>query len=372
MLKNYSFSTNINPPNSINQKKQMEKYDDYIRLNSRISYFDVHIDKKPKSNTTNTVNVVVELEQNINYKLNLNPIPNSNPNNLTQYMGKILHLSVNYLNERNDWKSFNTNANSQIYYTPYDSDTLKYLKTKYMCEKINEFSQNNKIYLMENYFQIISEVGKSVLDLPTFNSNTNFYTSTTLLNEKKIYDGISQMEILTNPDKIFIKQIQIRTRAKNINNSNQLDIFENQHMNNPHINNQPNDFDNYRNIVWDLEFEPTPYGYKILGLDDFMHISFVGCEEIFLDIVYDSIETNVNLYPMELKYSRCVYNNTIKTNLKKNLYANEEYYVVDIIDWITQEQIDIDMEEKQFGNIYGTNYNILRMMSGMSGLSYSN
>ena len=55
------------------------------------------------------------------------------------------------------------------------------------------------------------------------------------------------------------------------------------------------------------------------------------------------------------------------------MYENEESYSVDIIDWIVYEVIDINQQQQMYGNIYGTNYNILRIMSGMiGGLKYSN
>jgi hypothetical protein len=81
-----------------------------------------------------------------------------------------------------------------------------------------------------------------------------------------------------------------------------------------------------------------------------------------------------------LKFTTCHYNFIIKTNLIKNLYENEESYSVDIVDWIWNEAINIDLEEQKFGNMYGTDYNavkimggmsLLRIMSGMGGLSFS-
>jgi hypothetical protein len=58
--------------------------------------------------------------------------------------------------------------------------------------------------------------------------------------------------------------------------------------------------------------------------------------------------------------------------LATHLYENEETYSVDIVDWIVQEVIDIKQQEQMYGNIFETNYDILRIMEGMPGLTYSN
>ena len=66
-----------------------------------------------------------------------------------------------------------------------------------------------------------------------------------------------------------------------------------------------------------------------------------------------------------------LYNLTIKTNLKKFLYKNDEYYAADIIDYLIDTQINLEEEEVMFNNAY-TDFNILRIMVGMGGLSYTN
>lgn len=53
----------------------------------------------------------------------------------------------------------------------------------------------------------------------------------------------------------------------------------------------------------------------------------------------------------DLKFYRCYYNQIIRSNLAKHLYENEETYSVDIIDWIVKEVININKEEKMYGNI---------------------
>ena len=191
------------------------------------------------------------------------------------------------------------------------------------------------------------------------NQNQNYYKSSTLINQNSLFDGLTELEILCVNSNILVKKIQIRTRAKN------KEILH-----------------SYRDILWDLEFKKTKLGYKILGLNNFIHISLVGCEEVFFDIIYkldpiiglnNGLNNGLKQNKMiELKFTRCIYNKIIRANLNKFLYENEESYSVDIIDYIKFIGIDIDQEEKRFGNIYSTSYNILRIMSGMSGLCYTN
>lgn len=108
-----------------------------------------------------------------------------------------------------------------------------------------------------------------------------------------------------------------------------------------------------------------------MGLDNFIHISLIGLEKIFLDIEY-KVEGTPDLSFGWLKFDRCYYNSIIKANLATHLYENEESYSVDIVDWIVQETIDINQQQQMYGNIYGTNYNILRILSGFGGIAYSN
>ena len=239
-------------------------------------------------------------------------------------------------------------------------------------------SNPNQIY------RIISETCKTNLEFGEYNNEKKYFTSTTLLNQDKIFDGMTNIELIMDLSEINrnikndvnlqinVEKIQIRTRVKNKNIPN-----------------------SYRNIEWDLEFDLIPGGYKILGLDNFIHMSLVGLEEIFLDIKYkiepelnnNNINNNINnnvdedinlintlnkMIQLELKYSRCIYNQIIRKNLEKCLYENEENYFVDIIDYLTKIEINLHQEEKMFGNMFATNYNILRMMSGMGGFGFTN
>jgi hypothetical protein len=318
-------------------------------------------------------------------------IQNKSEPNISYEPMQILHLNVPYLDENNDWIE-----GSDKFYQEYSSTNLDYLREKYMDERIlsTGFDQKNKSNPNQIY-RIISETCKSELNQGSYSSENKYYTSTTLLNQDKIYDGLTNIELYINHNEqnlfvsndVNIENIQIRSRAKNKSIPN-----------------------SYRNINWDLEFDLIPGGIRILGLDSFIHLNLVGLEEVFLDINYsiksssnnslvnkistsdistsdiymgdlaslniDNIELERGHFQnekinFELKYSRCIYNQTIKTNLEKFLYENEENYFVDIIDYLVDIYINLDKEEKIFGNMYNTNYNILRMMSGMGGLAYS-
>ena len=286
---------------------------------------------------------------------------------------QIFHLNIPYLNEDNEWIE-----GSKDLYQEYSGTNLKYLKSIYMDERPIKtgFDQTNKSNPNQIY-RIISETCKSNLDPGTYNEKTKYFTSTTLINQDKIYDGLTNIELFVGFDNdndnnndynhdqlknnIIVENIQIRTRAKN-----------------------KDELNSYRNIQWDLEYDLIPGGYRILGLDNFIHMSLVGLEEVFLDIIYKiepNIQNNISnleielfkqIVKLEIKYTRCIYNQVIKTNLEKFLYENEENYFVDIIDYLVEFFINLDQEEKIYGNLYSTNYNVLRIMSGMGGIGYSN
>lgn len=97
----------------------------------------------------------------------------------------------------------------------------------------------------------------------------------------------------------------------------------------------------------------------------------VRLEEIILDIEYDVKGTH-DLRLGLLKFNKCYFNSVIITNLTKYLYENEETYSVDIINLIVKEVININQQQQKYGNIFRTNYNILRIMSGLGGLNYYN
>ena len=253
---------------------------------------------------------------------------------------ELYHLNISHLNLNNDWVENNYYLNSEH----ETNDFVSHLKNTYL-DQSNGLKKSVDI----DKYKVISETCKIKLDEGTINNKSSGYISSTLLNQSKLYDGMTHLSILTNPKTNPISSVKIRTRAKD------------KELINP----------TYRNILWDLEFEECDEGYRILGLDNFIHISLVGLEEIFLDIEY-MVEGTQDLRLGWLKFDRCYYNSIIKTNLAAHLYENEETYSVDIIDWIVREFIDINQQEHMYKNIYGTNYNILRIMGGMGGICYSN
>jgi hypothetical protein len=317
-----------NTENSKNKKTKLLKPKDIeykfnkININNNITIEDIDLDNESDNETDN------ECEEK--------SYPNANINN------ELYHLNINHLDDNNNWKN-NSDSN---YSMDIESEFIKSIKSIYLDES-NELKKDSDLI-----FKIISETQKIKLDKGVGGLETlDKFITTTQLNKNKLYDGMTNITILTDNTKYQIESVKIIARAKNsISNDN----F-------------------YRNIEWNLEFDKCDEGYYILGLDNFIHLGLVGLDEIFFDIVY--LKNNIGFEDFDkfgwLKFTRCYYNQIIKTNLEKNLYQNEESYSVDIVDWIYSERIDIDLEEKKFNHIYNCDYNILKIMSGMSGIAYS-
>jgi len=327
----------------------IKNFDNYINQHKKIfihqlnsnPYVNVKTEQGNKKQIFDIDDESIEIKD-INYKFNEMEIKitNNNINNVDDENYKLYHLNIIHLNSNNTWL-----VNNHYYYSEHNqNDFVKYLKLKYL-DQSNGLKKNDDT----DKYKIISETCKIDLDHGTINKSSYDYTSTTLLNQSKLFDGMTNLYILTNPKIHNIISAKIRTRTKDNDTINPT----------------------YRDILWDLEFEECDDGYKILGLDNFIHISLVGLEEIFLDIEYDVKETQ-DLRLGLLKFDRCYYSSIIKTNLTTHLYKNEETYSVDIIDWIVQEVIDINQQQQMYGNIYGTNYDVLRIMSGIGGMCFSN
>lgn len=326
----------------------IENFDNYINQYKNIFIYQLNSNPYVKLEPENKKQKLdddddkpIEMKD-INYKFNEMKIDISNNDVDDENENyKLYHLNISHLDTNNAWIEDN-----HYYYSEHNqNDFVKHLKLRYL-DNSNELKKNKD----KDKYKIISETCKIELDKGIINQVSSGCISTTLLNQSKLYDGMTNLHILTNPTTHFITSAKIRTRAKD----------------NDLINST------YHDILWDLEFEECNEGYKILGLDNFIHISLVGLEEIFLDIEYN-VEGTLDLRLGWLKFDRCYYNWIIKKNLATHLYENEESYSVDIIDWIVYEVIDINQQQQMYGNIYGTNYNILRIMSGMSGgLKYSN
>lgn len=77
----------------------------------------------------------------------------------------------------------------------------------------NELKKNKD----KDKYKIISETCKIDLDPGIVNQESSGYTSTTLLNQSKLYDGMTNLHILTNPTTHIITSAKIRTRAKDNN-----------------------------------------------------------------------------------------------------------------------------------------------------------
>lgn len=327
----------------------IENFDNYINQHSKIFIYQLNSDpyaKQELNNNKKLNNYTNDKQININYKFNvMNMNMNISNNNVIAENEKyeLYHLNISHLNSNYDWIDYNYN------YSKYTHNNfISHLKKLYL-DQSNELKKN--VDKDKDIYKIISETCKIELDKGITNIETSGYISTTLLNQTKLYDGISNIIILTNPRIYNISSVKIRTRVKDNDSINPT----------------------FRNILWDLEFEECDNGsgYRILGLDNFIHISFVGLEEIFLDIEYD-LEGIQDLSLGWLKFDKCYYNNIIKTNLDVHLYENEESYSVDIIDWIVKEVIDINQQEKMYNNVYDIDYNILNVLSGIAGVAYAN
>ena len=321
----------------------------YFNQNKKIYMFELNHNEKLKNiNVKHSGQNLYKITNEFNNeedvdKFEKNPVISHTTNN------ELFHLNIDHLDNNNNWKNDYLNN----YLMDDESEFIKLIKSLYMDES-NELKKD-----CECMYKIISETQKIKLnkgfgELET----TEKIKCTTKLNKNKLYDGITNITILTNSLQYQIESVKIIAMAKNFELTNQYQNL-------------------YREIEWDLELEKCVDGYNILGLDNFIHIGLVGLEEIFFDVVYTknvtSLDESEDLDKFGwLKFTRCYYNKIIRTNLEKNLYLNEESYSVDIIDWIYKETINIDLEEMKFGNIYNTNYNVLRIMSGMSGLRYSN
>ena len=282
---------------------------------------------------------------------------NKNDKNDEEEKIQILHLCVQHLDLNDNWVE-----NSDKHWGSNSNYTIGWLKDNFIKQINPKFSSK---------FSVVSETGKINLTQAYLNSDTKKYVSSSLLDKILVQDGMTGIKILCNEHLVRVEKILLKAKALNKISDNLIANPIANLIANPNL---------YRNIEWDLEFEETSGGYEILGLDNFIHLSLVGLENIQIDVIYllnnEHTNTNTNLpvdFPqLELKFSRCVYNDVIKENLKKFLYENEESYSVDLIDYLEKIGINIDQEEKMFGSIYGTNYNILRIMSGLGGIAYSN
>lgn len=116
------------------------------------------------------------------------------------------------------------------------------------------------------------------------------------------------------------------------------------------VNNKPiygNKFESF-----ELEFEETNYGYKILGLDNFLVIPTLSCTMVNISIElnmcdYFILSTNLNVLVQKIpdlwiKFDRIIYNSDIRQNLQINKIDFEEFPIVDIIDYFKEKDVIID------------------------------
>lgn len=240
--------------------------------------------------------------------------------NINHNMEKnICHLNVNHLDDENNWKEYLNNFFDE------KNNFGEWLVKTYMNKCVG-YIDDNVNFLYDNVYnridinygpnydkcRIISETSKIKLDMGKYEFAEK-KLCTIELNKNELYSGITNIMILFDTSKYQIDSVKISAKKYERNN---------------------HDINRYNNIIWDLEFEEYDKGCVILGLDNFFHISLVGLKEIFFDIVYT---TKLNILEdldqiAWLKFTKCYYDISIKSNLLSDFYLNEESYSVDICD----------------------------------------
>ena len=217
----------------------IENFDNYINQYKNIFIYQLNSNPYVKLEPENKKQKLdddddkpIEMKD-INYKFNEMKIDISNNDVDDENENyKLYHLNISHLDTNNAWIEDN-----HYYYSEHNqNDFVKHLKLRYL-DNSNELKKNKD----KDKYKIISETCKIELDKGIINQVSSGCISTTLLNQSKLYDGMTNLHILTNPTTHFITSAKIRTRAKD----------------NDLINST------FHDILWDLEFEECNEGYKI-------------------------------------------------------------------------------------------------------------
>jgi hypothetical protein len=170
---------------------------------------------KPKSNDKkqkldDELNEPNEMKD-VHYEFNNTGTSNNNMGNvgnvddISDENYKLYHLNILHLDSNNDWIWDN-----HYYYSEHaQNDFVKHLKLRCL-DNSNELKNNEN----KDKYKIISETCKIKLNKGMTNMENYRYTSTTLLNQSKLYDAMTNLHILTNPTTHIITIVKIRTRAK--------------------------------------------------------------------------------------------------------------------------------------------------------------
>lgn len=143
-------------------------------------------------------------------------------------------------------------------------------------------------------------------------------------------DAISNIYLLCSNFKYTLKEFNL---YKQINKSNNI---EGEYVENIQIN------------KIELEFEKTPNGYKISGLNTFLVIPLF-CESVIIEIKFESntdldnnsFISNGFAYPDDLwiRFDRYALDTEIRRNVAKNYMEYEEYGIIDLIDYYSEKNL---------------------------------
>lgn len=214
----------------------------------------------------------------------------------------------------------------------------------YCLNKILMIMLEKKTPIKNKNFEAVSDSIKIPIWLgDIFKQNQqNFYKYTYYDYSKP--DAISNIELLCVNTKYIVKNIKLtHSYTKNIIKTN-----DNNFINNG--NNKLNR-DDYEDIYYtfDLEFDETPNGYKILGLSNFhvipllqscvtkIEIEFVTGDEYNLNNFYNSDNLySPNQIDFWLKYDRYILDTKPRIKIGNIFCDYEEYPIIDLAEFFTK------------------------------------
>lgn len=267
------------------------------------------------------------------------PYTLSQTQNNLNYLDKLLvyNLNISHLNENDDW-----NIESSKYFDLYKkTEFMTNIRDVYLhkSQRLLDYDGSGNL-MTNNIYPIISETIKIELNNFSDLSNDKFISTIELnwnglYGSNGLYDGITNIYICLFDSNVDIETIKIRSKI--------------------YTNNE-----NFRNLEWMLEFEKINSVYKILGIDNFLHMSLIGLKEVFIDIIYAKNNTNskpiINEKQIDdckfgyMKLDVCHYCQTIKFDIEIDLCINDESNIINIIDYL------IDCHESSFNNMNGLVY----------------
>ena len=193
----------------------------------------------------------------------------------------------------------------------------------------------------------------------TMKSNMFKYT----FNDYSKPDAISNIEFLCSNKKYIIKIIKIiLCEQKKIINDN-VNNVNNFIINNHNNLNQVDYEDIYHKF--DLEFDSTPNGYKILGLSNFLIIPTICSSNTKIEIEFELGNENIsnvnnldNLFDLNqidfwLRYDRfCIDASPRRMLAQTFIIGDEEYPIVDLTEYLTKKKTNHNPNDIQWINLH--------------------